>query len=285
MTIPAPARLVERERKFDLDPGRPVPSLAGTGPVTAQRDPVEAALDATYFDTPDFRLARAKLTLRRRTGGHDEGWHLKLPAADGAREEVHVPLDASATEVPEQLLQLVREQLGEDVELSAAVRLKTRRSTYDLIDADGRVLAELADDQVSGETAGEVLHLDSWRELEVELAPGADPALLDTFSDALLAAGARPGHWPSKLKRMIAHLLPDERTTPGRRAAAPPPARSWWRTWARSSTRSARTTSGCGATPRMPCTSSASRCGVPAACSPRSGTCSTGTRPGRCRTS
>ena len=58
--------------------------------------PVVHRLAATYFDTPGDRLAANKITLRRRTGGTDEGWHLKLPAADGNRQELHEPLGDSA---------------------------------------------------------------------------------------------------------------------------------------------------------------------------------------------
>ncbi|WP_242418751.1 CYTH domain-containing protein, partial [Frankia sp. CpI1-P] len=41
--------------------------------------PRTVTLDAVYYDSDDLRLARNQITLRRRTGGHDAGWHLKLP--------------------------------------------------------------------------------------------------------------------------------------------------------------------------------------------------------------
>ena len=71
----------EIERKFELgDASRP-PDLVGIGGVDRVGEPVASELEATYYDTPDLRLARHGATLRRRTGGHDAGWHLKLPAA------------------------------------------------------------------------------------------------------------------------------------------------------------------------------------------------------------
>ena len=96
-TLPSEARAMtehlEIEQKFDVDTGFERPSFDGLDGVSAA-EPVLHQLSATYFDTADGRLAASKITLRRRTGGTDEGWHLKLPAGAGARREVHAPLDA-----------------------------------------------------------------------------------------------------------------------------------------------------------------------------------------------
>ena len=51
-----------------------------SGDVTRERP--RATLTAVYYDTDDLRLARSRVTLRRRTGGGDSGWHLKLPPVD-----------------------------------------------------------------------------------------------------------------------------------------------------------------------------------------------------------
>ena len=76
---------LEVERKFDVDAGFALPDLGDVDGVASADAPVEHGLEAVYHDTADLRLARARVTLRRRTGGHDAGWHLKLPAAAGAR--------------------------------------------------------------------------------------------------------------------------------------------------------------------------------------------------------
>ena len=47
--------------------------------------PEEQTLDAVYHDTEDPRLAQIEVTLRRRSGGHDAGWHLTLPADRAGR--------------------------------------------------------------------------------------------------------------------------------------------------------------------------------------------------------
>jgi CHAD domain-containing protein len=214
----APTVVSERERKFDLDAGRPVPRLAGVGPVAAQCEPVESQLRAAYFDTDDKRLLRAGITLRRRTGGGDAGWHLKLPGEAGARDEIQLPLDSGERRVPEELADRVRRWSG-GRDLVEIARLRTDRVSYDLTDAAGNRLAVLTDDRVAGERAGKAVRLDGWRELEVELEPTADSALLDVLSEALIEAGVRPAHWPSKLRRLLADSVPDE-TRLGRRSTA-----------------------------------------------------------------
>ena len=55
--------------------------------------PARSTLTATYLDTPDLRLARWRVSLRRREGGSDEGWHLKLPLRAETREELTFPLN------------------------------------------------------------------------------------------------------------------------------------------------------------------------------------------------
>src|SRR5688500_19981393 len=108
----------EVERKYVADDDFELPPLtdliAGTdvgrnrqvAPVTAG-EPVRQRLSAVYFDTADLRLAAAGLTLRRRTGGDDAGWHLKVPAGTGSRSEVRLPLGRAARTVPEPLRNMV----------------------------------------------------------------------------------------------------------------------------------------------------------------------------------
>ena len=97
---------LEIEQKFDADSDFERPDFAAVTPGVAAAAPVLHRLSATYFDTADGRLQAAKITLRRRTGGTDAGWHLKLPAAGGsadpagvsARREVHEPLECAGTD-------------------------------------------------------------------------------------------------------------------------------------------------------------------------------------------
>ena len=113
----APSRHLEIETKLEIGATTPLPDLSGRRPLTAvglrsAAEPVIHELDAVYFDTEAFDLLRSKLTLRHRTGGNDAGWHLKLPAVDGARTEIGLPLeshdhDPLAARVPAALADLV----------------------------------------------------------------------------------------------------------------------------------------------------------------------------------
>ena len=208
---------LEIEQKFDADPDFERPDFAAVTAGVAAAAPVLHHLSATYFDTADGRLQAAKITLRRRTGGTDAGWHLKLPAggppAQGpegvsTRREVHEPLEcggadgAGAPAVPARLASRVAEVTG-GLPLAPIAVLRTERTVVTLTSADGTLRAEIADDQVTArrlpETAAEPLR---WREIEVEV-PAADPQLQQAVADRLLAAGARPAGHGSKLARLL----------------------------------------------------------------------------------
>src|ERR1700676_2929061 len=82
----------EIERKYEAPAGTALPRLEDLPQVAAESDPDEQSLEAEYYDTADLRLIRAGITLRRRRGGSDPGWHLKLPIGRDSRREIRVPL-------------------------------------------------------------------------------------------------------------------------------------------------------------------------------------------------
>ncbi|MCG8920334.1 CYTH and CHAD domain-containing protein [Actinokineospora sp. PR83] len=184
----------ETERKYEADADFSLPDLVGVGGVTAVRGPERSDLDASYFDTQDLRLARAGITLRRRTGGGDAGWHAKLPVGPDTRDEVRFPLGRAKKTVPAALAALVRAHTL-DEPLVPVARIVTRRDEWTLLDADGEQVALLADDHVTAvPTDGKAA---TWRELEVE---ATDAAALDPIGEAL---GARPSSSASKLVRTL----------------------------------------------------------------------------------
>jgi CHAD domain-containing protein len=203
-----PSRHTEVERKFAVTDGTVAPSFAGLSSVAkVERSPVQQ-LDAVYFDTPDQNLAGHRVTLRRRTGGPDAGWHLKLPAGADARTEVRVPLDDSGAPddtVPDELRDVVL-AIVRDRPLRPVARISTSRTVDTLFGLDGRALAEFCDDAVRASAEGDG-EAQEWREWELELVESAgtdgDTALLDRLANRLFDAGAEPAGHGSKLAKVL----------------------------------------------------------------------------------
>lgn len=199
----------EVERKYDVESGTILPSLIDVEGVTEVGQPVETTLEAVYFDTPDLDLTRRGITLRRRTGGYDAGWHLKLPAGRDTRTEVRLPLGPETDSVPTQLLAPVR-AVVRDRALTPVARVSTRRLEYGLLGVEATVLAQVCDDQVHAERLRGPARIEDWREWELELVEG-DRQVLDDVEQQLLGAGASPGSVSSKLRRALGDMAPQPR--------------------------------------------------------------------------
>ncbi len=191
---------LETEQKYDADADFVLPELGGRRSAAPRR----IYLSATYFDTDNLDLIKHQITLRRRVGGDDEGWHLKLPVRKDTRQEMHAPLDEGATgSVPARLAAQV-----EDITAGHTLRpiaiLDTERTVVNVAGTARGALAEVADDRVTairlGETDGEPM---SWREIEVEAKSPDAGDLLETIGKALSEAGARPSASGSKLARVL----------------------------------------------------------------------------------
>ncbi|MEV4923975.1 CYTH and CHAD domain-containing protein [Streptomyces roseoverticillatus] len=194
--------LREIERKYEADApaaAASLPDLSRVAGVAAVTDEGPYKLDAVYYDTADRRLAAAGITLRRRTGGSDEGWHLKLPVAPGVRDEIRAPL---SPDVPRALAALVRARVRRAA-LVPLVRIRSRRTVSRLLDAQGTLLAEASADRVRADRLGDGGRSARWTEFEVELGSGTDPAFLDTVEKRLRKEGLRPSDAPSKLARAL----------------------------------------------------------------------------------
>ena len=175
----------------DFDVTAYLHDLPGTtliGPHTAQ-------LSATYYDTAELTLLRWGITLRRREGGTDAGWHLKLPVADnqdGAREELYLPLTKGAPgEVPEEFILMIAPLLRQkNIEYLADIN--TTRVKYTLMDKHGNSLVEVADDHVSVEHNKSSIN--TFHEIEVEILHDSKRAmkLLRKVQKRILDSGATP---------------------------------------------------------------------------------------------
>ena len=196
---------LETEQKYDAAADFVLPDLSGLDGRAKAMGRHRYYLSATYFDTEDLDLIKNRVTLRRRVGGPDEGWHLKLPVRKDTRQEVRLPLSAGeAGTVPAQLAAQVAD-ITAGRPLHPIAILDTERTVVTLTGQADEPLAEVADDLVTArrleEPGAEPM---TWREIEVEAAEGAEVAgLLEAAGQALREAGARRSASASKLGRLL----------------------------------------------------------------------------------
>jgi CHAD domain-containing protein len=192
---------LETELKYEAPDDAVLPKLDEIPAVSKTRRAGEEHLEAQYYDTEDWRLIKAGITLRRRTGGHDEGWHLKMPAGPHTRREIQVPLGDADGPVPPQLAELIRAYTrGEPVEPVAVI--STRRERLILLGNDGESVAELALDDVRARRTGGAATKSRWREVEFELT-GGDRRVLDAADELLRRSGLRRAANSAKLERVV----------------------------------------------------------------------------------
>ncbi|MFJ8623661.1 CHAD domain-containing protein [Kitasatospora sp. NPDC093550] len=229
----------ETERKYD---GPALPRRLDRVPgVATVRSTEPQDLDAVYYDSRDLRLLGRRITVRRRTGGSDAGWHLKLPRGGDVRQEVRLPSEAGGPgEVPTEFSHLVT-AFTRGAALVPVAHLRTRRAQLLLCDERGETLAQITEDRVAAqvldaghlaptppdgraagpEADGEARLMDAdeagpaggtstevcgWTEFEVELKHGS-PALLDRIEAVFADAGLTRSPWPSKLSRALGEPL------------------------------------------------------------------------------
>ncbi len=175
------------------------------------------SMDATYYDTASLSLIRWGVTLRRRSGGGDDGWHMKLPlrysdagAPAHGMDEIHV--DGTASLIPSPLVSIASPLIRRQ-ELVPVARVVTERSPYLVRDDQGEILVEVVDDWV----ALEGFDIDRppatrFHEVEVELVADSKQAqrVARSIASALRDAGAQT----STVSKAASAL--------GRRAGDPP---------------------------------------------------------------
>jgi len=193
--VSTPTTHREVELKFRVHPLFVLPDLSSLAARVEEQPAINLA--AVYHDTEELSLFRWRVTMRRREGGLDAGWHLKLPVPDaheGTRDELHAPLNAGVVgQVPAELVDIIA-PLIQDQPLVPVVELRTNRTPHVFFSDDGIALIELVDDVVQVlDRSGAVVSV--FREIEVELqAPDSQLAnqVMSAARDALIAAGATP---------------------------------------------------------------------------------------------
>jgi CHAD domain-containing protein len=222
---------MQREAKFEgpgvFDPD----TLRGLPGVAKVREEQAEELDALYYDSVDLHLLAHGITLRRRSGGHGEGWHVELPAYGGDRREIHAPRPAGrGGAVPPELRRHLKAYLrGRD--LVPVVHMRTHRRRHLLLDARGRSLAEVAQDRVSAQVlgterltaagpgpptddAGTSTVLTRWSEIQIERDQGGGK-LMRAAARLLAAEGWHPSPSVRTVDHALAAGLPSGFASPG----------------------------------------------------------------------
>jgi CHAD domain-containing protein len=189
---------IEREFKLAADLDFVLPALID-GAVVAGAPAHVVSLDATYYDTSSLALARSGVTLRSRTGEAGPAWTLKVPlSSDGAMmQRREIEFDAPIDAVPAEAQAMVRAHTR-SAALRAVAQVHTERTQL-LLEASGRTVAVLVDDVVSAtspapRSGGAVVPIAGarrFREIEIEVAHGVDPDVLDAVRRSLRDAGCR----------------------------------------------------------------------------------------------
>lgn len=206
----------EIERKYDVDESTTIPDLRSLAGVARVDPPEVNELEAVYFDTETLALAGEHITLRRRTGGDDAGWHLKLPIAADERSELHEPLESDPQRIPDRFRRLVAVHVRGHA-LLPVVRLRNHRIVVRLRADDDRILALFCDDVVNSERLGPDPLPQSWREWEVELVD-ATGSFLAGADRMFRTVDVWPSTSSSKLARALGGRAPQRTapmTTPG----------------------------------------------------------------------
>jgi inorganic triphosphatase YgiF len=194
----------EREDKFEVGPDWVLPKVADLVPDGGRLDQEVRRLENTYFDTRGAGLRLFGVTLRRRIGGSETGWQLKVPHGTA---RIELQSRSRGKTLPPALAEGVAGLLAGE-KLDSVAWLVTIRAAYRVLDAKGELVLELADDQVeSGPADGE-----SWREVEVELGPAGKKKDLKRAGKLLRAAGATSSATRTKLDRALGPMLPGGQT-------------------------------------------------------------------------
>lgn len=188
-------------RVFDLTTFlQDLPGITLVGPNTVH-------MNAAYYDTRELTLLRWGITVRRRKGGADAGWHMKLPVTngkDGARDELHLPLtDNALGDIPADFVEMIAPLLRNKT-MEHLANVNTTRTTYTMIDKHGNFVIEIADDHVSVEQ--DKIEINAFREIEVELLDDTKSAM-----DVLLVIQKRildTGGTPISLSKVASALGP-----------------------------------------------------------------------------
>ena len=203
----------EVELTLEVSPEAVMPDLSGLRGVATVDLVEESTLESLYLDATDLRLARAGVTLCRRTGGTGAGWRLESPVSSG---EPSVMLGALGPDelVPGELVAAVRARVRAEPLAPVAV-VSIRHTVRVLRDANAHVLAEVADDTLTSRSPnGADAGAQTWRQWTVALVEG-DARLVSSSRKLLRTAGGTTPRSSSTLARVFGDRVQRARVEEG----------------------------------------------------------------------
>lgn len=201
MTVNGAVETTEIERKYSVDEKTRLPCEADFAELGFTVDSTsDVQMVAQYFDTAGGDLAQQRVALRKRSGGKDEGWHLKFKQDMGARELLWPHTDEMPEGLHAEIASMIDEARIRDIQNIA--ELHTTRHIIRIGKKSGEPLIEIADDHVDAKN-NITGHRKQWREWEAELLDNTNPTLLDTLEPLLIAMGARRVRGTSKIQRTM----------------------------------------------------------------------------------
>ena len=179
---------IEQETKLSVGENFRLPALGGK--LLPRR-----VLTSTYYDTPNYRLTRARITLRYRIERGRGVWQLKLPMEEARRE---IEFSGGAGSPPPELQDLLMIRL-QGAELMPVAKMRTWRTGMRISDRKG-ACADVVLDAVGVLKDGHVVQ--KFRELEIERVNG-NGGLLRRLEKTLRKAGAGDHDGRPKLFRAL----------------------------------------------------------------------------------
>ena len=192
---------------FDAPENLLLPALADLAGPQGEVEIRQHTFTDLYLDTAGADLARAGVSLRRRSGSLGTTWLLRLPPGTTPAELT----SRSTMHAAPPALVAATQGVTRGAELRPVAELSTQQTLTRLVGVDGRLRAEVADERVSSTTLGDASRLDHWRVLT--LRPGdSDEADVEPVATRLREAGARPAERPGPLERALG--LPEQPVLP-----------------------------------------------------------------------
>ena len=191
-----------------------LPDLTG-GRILGTRAAGEAQLDACYFDTPDLRLSRARVRVRRDANGADAGWHVDV-GQGSSRLEFRFP--ETRTERVPVAVQRVVGGVTRGAALEPVARVRTARQRLHLLDGTGAVLADVGRDRVVATRLADGVRAE-WREIALRMVEG-DVGVREHIMARLNASGAAKADLPFRLRLVLGDENPAPESRPSKKSSA-----------------------------------------------------------------